>query len=412
MGKVFGEFKYNIGDVIKDSSRELEIIGRYYVNKEKKKNGKTYSSNEKWYKYKCLKCGNEDSVVEYSLHSQNCGCNACCIPPKKIVKGINDISTTAPWMMRYISDKDYIYNNAKYSKVKTRMICPDCGRVHMKSALNVCANHGLSCPCSDNWSYPNKFMYALLENANIDFKPEKSFDWSFGKIYDDYIKHNSKTIIVEMQGAQHFDRSISEKVRTLEEEKENDSFKMETALNNGIDFYFQIDARKSDCEFLKKSIINSGLLSVLNISDEDIDWGKCDEMATSNHYKLISEYHESMPHLSVVEIAKHFKTNTSRVMKAVKSGLKFGWCSKSFSETKKIREKNGLVEHGQKPIYCVTDGKYFRNAQEACDYYYSMTNEPHNHRALRKSISRNSNYKGKKFIFVNRDEYISEDHNG
>lgn len=412
MGKVFGEFKYNIGDVIKDSSRELKIIDRYYVSKEKKKNGKTYSSNGKWYKYRCLKCGNEDSVIEYSLHSQNCGCNACCTPPRKIVKGINDISTTAPWMARYISDKHYISNNAKYSKVKTKMVCPDCGRVHMKSALNVYANHGLSCPCSDNWSFPNKFMYAVLENANIDFQPEKLFDWSFGKIYDDYIEHNGKTIIIEMQGAQHFDRSISKKARTLEEEKENDSFKMETALNNGIDYYFQIDARKSDCDFLKGSIINSGLLNVLNISDKDIDWSKCDEMATSNHYKLISEYHESMPHLSVAEIAKHFKTNTSHVMKAVKAGLKFGWCSKSFSETKKIREKNGLVEHGQKPIYCVTDGKYFRNAQEACDYYYNMTNEPHNHRALRKSISRNNNYKGRKFIFVSRDEYISEDNNG
>ena len=187
---------------------------------------------------------------------------------------------------------------------------------------------------------------------------------------------------------------------------------MNTALNNGIDYYFQIDASKSDCDFLKESIINSGLLSVLNISDEDIDWNKCDEMATSNHYKLISEYHESMPHLSVAEIAKYFKTNTSHVMKAVKAGLKFGWCSKSFSETKKIREKKGLVEHGQKPIYCVTDGKYFRNAQDACDYYYGMTNEPHNHRALRKSISRNNNYKGRKFIFVSRDEYISEDNNG
>ena len=412
MGKVFGEFKYNIGDVIKDSSRELEIIDRYYVNKEKKKNGKAYSSNEKWYKYKCLKCGNEDSVIEYSLHSQNCGCNACCIPPKKIVKGINDISTTAPWMMRYISDKDYISNNAKYSKVKTKMVCPDCGRVHMKSALNVYANHGLSCPCSDNWSFPNKFMYAVLENANIDFQSEKLFDWSFGKIYDDYIEYNGKTIIIEMQGSQHFDRSISEKARTLEEEKENDSFKMETALNNGIDYYFQIDARKSNCEFLKESIINSGLLSVLNISDKDINWSKCDEKATSNHYKLISEYHESMPHLSVGEIAKHFKTNTSHVMKAVKSGLKFGWCSKSFSETRKIREQERFVEHGQKPVYCITDGKYFRNAQEACDYYYGMTNKPHNHRALRKSISRNGNYKGKKFIFVSRDEYISEVHYG
>lgn len=409
MGKIFGEFKYNIGDIIKDSSRELEIIDRYYVKKEKKKNGKTYSSNDKWYRYKCLRCGNEDSVIEYSLHSQNCGCNACCVPPRKIVKGINDISTTAPWMMRYIKDDEYITNNAKYSKVKTKMVCPDCGRVHMKSALNVYANHGLSCPCSDNWSYPNKFMYAVLEDANIHFQAEKIFDWSLGKIYDDYIEYNGKTIIIEMQGAQHFDRCISEKSRTLKEEKENDSLKMEIALNNGIDYYFQIDARKSDCIFLKESIIDSGLLNVLNVSDGDINWSKCDEMATSNHYRTISEYHESMPYLSVEEIAEHFNTNISHVMKAVKAGLKFGWCSKSFTETKRIREQHGLVEHGQKPIYCVTDGKYFNSAQSACDYYYRMTNEPHNHRALRKSISRNTNYKGKKFIFISREEFNKED---
>lgn len=231
-------YKYNIGDVISDEKRSIKIIDRFYITKQKFKNGKPYNQNEKRYKYQCLKCGNEDTVNEYFLYGKHpIGCNACCTNYKKIIKGVNDISTTAPWMMEYICDKEYCYTNSKYSQKETMMRCPDCGRIYKKSAYLVCANHSLSCVCGDGCSYPNKFMFALLEQTGLDFEREKSFDWSLRRIYDFYIYDNNKNIICEMQGSQHVAKCINNNGRTVEEEIANDYIKEVLANRlNGMDY--------------------------------------------------------------------------------------------------------------------------------------------------------------------------------
>lgn len=405
MGNKFGDFKYKIGDVISDASRSIEVIDRFYIPKSKFKNGKAYTQNEKWYKYKCLKCGNEDSIREYSLCGQNTGCNACCIPPKKIVKGINDISTTAPWMMNYIIDKNYCYSNAKYSNVKTMMKCPDCGRVIEKSALNLYSNHGLSCICGDGKSYPNKFMYAVLEQLNIEFSTEKIFDWSNHKVYDFYIKNDDYDVIIEIQGMQHYSRSISDEGRTLQEEIENDVFKESVAFKNNIKHYFKINASVSDCDFIKSNILQSGLLNILNVAEEDIDWDECNMIATSNLYKIISIYHNDNPLLNRKEIAKHFNVSENYVWKAIKSGVKFGWCNDTLQDTRKAKESNNLIDHGERPIYCVTTDQHYRSSSIACTLLFEQTGIKHNSRALRKSIERDQMYKGNKYIYISREEF-------
>lgn len=54
------KFKLEIDDIITSYDRNMKIIDREYRHKPIYKNGKTYNCNEKWYKYKCLKCGNID----------------------------------------------------------------------------------------------------------------------------------------------------------------------------------------------------------------------------------------------------------------------------------------------------------------------------------------------------------------
>ena len=88
------EFKINIGDKIKDNKRNLKIIDRKY-NCVKCNNR---IKNLKLYKYHCYKCGNEDWIEESNI-LRSCGCNVCCTPSKKVLKGYNDIVTTDPWMM-------------------------------------------------------------------------------------------------------------------------------------------------------------------------------------------------------------------------------------------------------------------------------------------------------------------------
>ena len=184
-----------------------------------------------------MNCGNEDWVFEYSLSSkQNCGCNVCCMPPRKLVAGINDIATTTPWMTKYFSNPSDSKKYFKFSKEKVDMRCPDCGRNHKNIRIgNVYKNKKLSCPCNDGWSYPNKFMYSLLEQLEIDFEIEKVFDWSNKRKYDDYIEYNGLKIITEQHGQQHYHKQFNKNSRTLEEEKENDKYKYQLAIENGID---------------------------------------------------------------------------------------------------------------------------------------------------------------------------------
>ena len=70
-----------------------------------------------------------------------------------------------------------------------------------------------------------------------------------------------------------------------------------------------------------------------------------------------------------------------------------------------LRNNNGLVDHNQKPIYCITNDQYYSTSSEACKYLLLLTQTEHNARALRRSIERGQNYKGNKFIFISRKEF-------
>jgi len=328
------EFKYSIGDMIQTHGRNLLIIDREYRTKTKHKRGKPFTANEKYYKYRCLDCGNEDWMVEYSLgENQHCGCNACGKFPKKVVRGVNDITTTAPWMIKYFphgEDEASLY--FKFDKRKIEFVCPDCDRVHTSSAMNVYANHGLSCVCSDKISYPNKYIFSFLEQLNIDFDREATFEWSPHRFYDFYIP--SRSLIIEAHGNQHYGKPIIKsysRYRTTEEEMSNDLYKQSLADNNGIQHYFQIDCRESNSDYIQHSIIASGLLEVLDVDKDTIDWGKCDEFATKNLIKEICEYQRNNPSKSLKEISRLYKIAYARIFDYIKKGNKYGWCNYTFS---------------------------------------------------------------------------------
>lgn len=405
MGKQFGIFKYQIGDIISDEKRNIKIIDRYYVTKQKFKNGKPYNQNEKWYKYKCLKCGNEDAMAEYSIYGQHHGCNVCCSASKKIIKGINDISTTASWMMDYIIDKDYCYNNAKYSKIKTKMKCPLCNKITEYSPYLLFVNNGLSCSCKDGNSYPNKYMFALLSQMGIEFEPEKTFSWSDNKRYDFYIVHNGKHIICEMNGLQHYQPRESWTGRTLEEEIKNDDYKKTLALNNNIDCYFQINSSISDPDYIKSEITLSGILEALGLEYEIINWSKCAEFATSSIYKTIAEYHELNPYLNRKELASYFNVSLDTVITSIKYGIKLGWCNLSFRESQAIREAHDFYNHGIKPVYCITSDSYYRSVVDACNTLTAKTGVNHSQGTLRQYIKESKLYKGKAYIYISQEEF-------
>ena len=52
----------------------------------------------------------------------------------------------------------------------------------------------------------------------------------------------------------------------------DNKIKEQLAKDNGIDNYISIDCSKSECSYIKISIIESGLLNILHTKESSINW--------------------------------------------------------------------------------------------------------------------------------------------
>ena len=145
------------------------------------------------------------------------------------------------------------------------------------------------CPiCSDGTSFPNRLVSATLIDSNIDFEPEKKFDWSGKYRYDFYIE-NINTII-EVNGAQHYDRAM---FKSVEKQKNIDDYKMNLALQNGIEKYIIIDASKSDFDFIFNNLMHSEIGGLLSNPNKDNIKSMC-FMSSSKIISFVKYYNEGI----------------------------------------------------------------------------------------------------------------------
>lgn len=176
---------------------------------------------------------------------------------------------------------EMIMGNSKREKVDTFKVmpcsnkkyyfkCKHCGKEGSKSkSLQSVIKGGYSCEyCSDGVSIPQKFMANLLKELRVSYEVEKSFDWSQGKRYDFYIP--SLNMIIETHGIQHY-KYTSKKFKSLKEQQENDKFKKDIALENGILNYIEVDCRYSKKNWLIDNSIAS-LEKYFTLSN--VDWDK------------------------------------------------------------------------------------------------------------------------------------------
>lgn len=326
-------FKCNINENIVDNKRNITIIDREYRVRYKKNSSKC---NDKYYKYKCNKCGNEDWIYEGNLLNQELGCNVCCFPSQKIVLGINTIWDTDRWMCDLGISEEDAKTHTKCSHDKIKVTCPDCGRTKKITIANIHTYKSIKCSCSDKVSYPQKFMWATLEQLNINFKKEFAPKWcryidfnNINKIkvgrydfllYDTYIE--GKEVIVETDGRWHSkDNNLSGQRK---EESEYIDFTKDTlALENGYEV-IRIDCEKSELEFIKQNILNSKLSEIFDLSI--IDWLKCEEFALSNRVKEACDYKKDNPNITVSEISNIMKLDSSTIRRYLHKGHKLGWC--------------------------------------------------------------------------------------
>lgn len=294
------------GQIIKTNKQTIKIINCCRKSKNK--------YNEWFYEYECLVCGNKDEISHHNLKT-GYGCNVCA--NKKIVRGINDVSTTHPEHVKYFNNIEDAYSYSHSSNKKINLKCPNCNTINTMQISNF-INRRFYCPaCEDGISIPNKFMFNILKKININFETEKSFNWSMGKKYDFCLPELK--IVIEMMGAQHY--RYTGRGRSLEEEKDNDKLKKELAFKNNFT-YIDIDCSMSELEFMKNNIINSILPKYINF--DNIDWINCFLISEKSILIDVCKDWENIK--STLILAEKFKLHRGTITAYLHRGYKLGLC--------------------------------------------------------------------------------------
>ena len=324
------KYVYKENDVVNN----LKIIEQIRLPQGKVK------SMVKGYKYKCLKCNYVGTIKEVKLN-QGRGC--CVCHNQKIIKGINDITTTNPSLIKYFKNIKDAESHSLGSNKKAIAKCPNCGLEKEIVIYNII---NFSCPnCSDGFSYSEKFLMELFTELNVDFVLGKTFDWSNHKIYDFYIL--SISLICEAHGIQHYKDSLNWNSSYIKQ-KENDDYKEKLAKENDIKYYIQLDCRKSELEWIKNSILNSELNELFDLSN--VDWNKCE--INSFKSKMIESINLWNDGLSIKEITKIIKLNRATIRNYLKRGSSQNLCNYN-SETNKYC----VIQHNKainsKKVKCI-----------------------------------------------------------
>lgn len=332
--RITRDFRFDIGSTFIDDNRNIVITDRFL------KKGR-YGRLFKYYSYKCNICNWTSGEVEEHnlLHGSGC---VCC-SGRFVVEGINDIPTTAPWMIKYFQggvEEAKLYT--KKSGQTIIPICPYCKKIHNKPVriITLFKNHGFACECvSDKISYPEKFLMCFLKENNIDYIfqfSKTNAEWVGKYKYDFYL--NKYNTIIEVNGGQHYRKSHFK--ISLEEQKRKDILKKELAINNKIKFYIELNCSKSNVEYISNSILESGLLDILQLN-QDIDWNKCDYFAQSNLIKDVCDYYMHNDK-NIFNIATHFNLHYSTICRYLKKGSKFNWCDYKITKKVEVLDKYGV----------------------------------------------------------------------
>lgn len=278
------------------------------------------------YKYNCVcDCGNTTEVYSGDLlngSTISCGCYRKEQIKKRYYYQKDDkinIYNSKRELVKYFKNIEDTYHYSCSSEHESIFVCPSCGR-EKKMTIKDFNSNGLACPyCRNSLPYGEKFIVFLLEELNVDFEREKSFDWLRRKFYDFYIP--SQNCIIEVNGAQHY---IETKLwGKLEDIQKNDKLKYTQAINNGINKYIILDCCKSELNYFKNSILNSELNNIFDLSN--VDWLKIDDCARDGFtLKIIEEYNNGK---TVQEIQNHLGVSNNIVTSCLHIGSENNLCN-------------------------------------------------------------------------------------
>lgn len=352
------KYKYKVGQIIKN----VEILDQDFDFKRQQTSNGGYF---KKYKYKCNVCGNIDWCNEEAITNNKHVCNVCS--GNKVLEGVNDIPTTAPWMVNYFQGG---YNEAKkynmWSHTSKYFVCPDCGRIRNKKIpiKILYTKKSIGCSCKDGYSYPNKFMLELLKQLNIEFETEYSPRWISPRRYDFYIP--SKNLIIEMDGNLGHGHTAFGKDRFDQKELnrciEIDKIKDEMAIQHNLEIK-RVDCRISSMEYIRDNIIKANIFT-----DEELKiilFEKCAEYAVNNLVKMVCDSYEKEKITDTKILADMYNIARTTVINYLHQGNEFGWCN---YDSRKSLSANGAVNGIKNGINVLV-----KKDEKIIKQYYSMS---------------------------------------
>ena len=364
-----------------------------------------YKNNKEYLQFKCPKC-KEIFDTTWDSFQRGKRCPYCCNPPRKIKLGINTIWDTDPWMIDLGISEEDAKTHSRCSGDKVTVTCPHCGNKKETILSRIYTTKSIGCLCGDGVSYNEKFIIELLNQLNIKYEREYKPDWSNNKRYDFYL--NDYNTIIETHGIQHYEQS--NRGRNLYKEQKNDEYKKQLALQNGIDKYIILDCRYSELSWIKDNILKSKLSEIFDLSNNNIDWLKCEEFAVnSNLIKQICYYWNNKKEWeTTTDLVNKFNVSKKFVVTSLHKGNILNWCNyKPKEEMEKSAIKTGKAN--SKPV------EMFKNEKSLGIFESSIEIERQSEelfkcKLLQGNISavctgRYKQYKGYTFKYITKQEY-------
>lgn len=240
----------------------------------------------------------------------------------------NRIINVAPELIQYLDNPDDAYKYSYQSNEKIWTRCPVCGHRDLKFVNNL-YRYGFICHCtSDGISIPNKIMFNILQQLNIDFISEVNksygFLWMDNYLYDFYFKLNNELILIEMDGFFH------------QFQRERDKIKTKLAIENGYKL-IRINCIYNNADpvdFIKDNILKSELSILLPL--DKVDWKKCRRVATTSLLVQVCDMWENA-NISIQQMVKIFCVSRATIRHYLQKGHKIGLCPSYNSQEARYR---------------------------------------------------------------------------
>ena len=278
-------------------------------------------------------------------------CVACL--GKVVIKGINDIATKRPEMIKFLKNKDDAYKYTAWSNFDLEFVCDICGKEFYTTPHKF--SYNFPCGCHSLDSYPNRLIQEIFTQLKIPYIRElrrKHFSWCKNYRYDLYFESDNSAYIVEMDGGLHNGEKL-----------EVDKIKDNLAMANGVEViridcdYPKVENRLS---YIKNSLLESKLSTIIDLSKVDWDVTNAKLLNENLTKKICDLRNQGLSYKDIMNILDISKpTIDSHIKIGKNNGLLNEWASSNFHK-KEVFEITNL-DSGEIQ-YCIGAHKFFKDA--------------------------------------------------